>query len=59
MGIPEQSPQDVQKLINHVMKRGGAGTVSRRRAVRSGGVGNGCLTTRFRGRGLRGESRGA
>ena len=25
MGIPEQSPQDVQKLINHVMKRGGGG----------------------------------
>lgn len=37
MGIPERSPHNVQKLINHMMKRGGAGIVNRRRAVRSGG----------------------
>ena len=43
MGIPEQSPYDVQKLINHVMKREGAGIVNRRRAVRSRGA-SGCLT---------------
>ena len=36
-GIPEQSPHDVQKLINPVMKRGGVGIVSRCRAVRSWG----------------------
>lgn len=55
-GIPEQSPHDVQKLINHVMKRGGVGIVSRCRAVRSWGGAVGASVWR---RGLRGERAGA
>ena len=58
MGIPEQSPQDVQKLINHVMKRGRGGHCEQAQGNEKWG-GSGCLTTQLRGRGLRGESRGA
>lgn len=57
-GIPEQSPHDVQKLINHAMKRGGGGHCAQVQSSEKLGGSSGCLPQLWR-RGLRGERAGA
>lgn len=47
-GIPEQSPHDVQKLINHAMKRGGGGHCAQVQSSEKLGGSSGCLPQLWR-----------